>query len=228
MNEIELVLMNPEGFNWTSLNIAEWINKRHSQVLEDIRNEIKQLETVGISREPLFQLSSYNSDSNFKVYSMYKLSKKGVLQIGARYKADIRYEIICKVEELSEKLNKYQLYDNHRDTYKQCMKTVYEICPDVEKDSIVPACKSAAVVNKVVATVFGFDKSLKKEHMTDDMVKLRIKVQAKYEEVFKLTNGDNSLTTDLLYGVYVPQLAETRKIKKAKELENKKRKLLLK
>ena len=159
---------------------------------------------------------------------MFKLNKKGVMQLGARYDAKIRYKLISKVEELSEKLNKYQLYDNHRDTYKQCMKTIQELCPENERDTKKPYCSSANVVNKVVATVFGFDKSLKKEHMTDDMVKLRIKVQAKYEEVFKLTNGDNSLTTDLLYGVYVPQLAETRKIKKAKELENKKRKLLLK
>ena len=223
MNEIELILMNPEGFNWTSLNISEWTGKLHKNVLRDIEDEKAQLEELG---KLIFEPSSYMT--NNKEFKMYRLNKSGVMQLGARYDAKIRFKLIAKVQELTEKLNNFQLYNNHRDTYKQCMETVYELCPDVDKDSIVPACKSATVVNKIVSTVFGFDKLITKPFMSDEMVKLRIKVQAKYEEVFKLTNGDNSLTTDVLYGVYVPQLAESRKIKKAKELQKKSKKLLLK
>lgn len=221
MNEIELILMNPEGFNWTSLNIAEWTGKLHKNVLQDIDGESSQLEELG---RLIFQPSEYMT--NNKSYRMYKLNKRGVMQLGARYDAKVRFKLISKVQELTEKLNAIQLHKTHAETYKQCMKTIQELCPEDKKDTVEPYCSSAAVVNKVVSTVFGFDKLIKKDCMTDEMVKLRTRVQAKYEEVFKLTNGDNSLTTDVLYGVYVPQLAETRKIKKAKQLQKSKTKLL--
>ena len=214
MKEIELITMNPEGFNWTSLNMAEWTNKEHYNVLRDIDDEINQLGEIG---KLIFEVSSYQTPRQNKEYRMYKLNKRGVMQLVARYDAKVRFKILSKVEELTDKLNNLQLHKNHANTYKECMKTVYELSPEEEKESIVPACKSATVVNKIVSTLFGFDKLIKKPDMNDEMLKVRIDVQLKYEEVFKIT-ADNSLTTDVLYGVYVPMLADNRKIKKAKKL----------
>lgn len=215
MNELDLFMMNPEGFNWTSLNMAEWTGKKHYNVLQDIENEIKQLEELG---KLLFQVSYYEMPTQVRKYKMYKLNKRGVMQLAARYDAKVRFRILSKVEELTDKLNNLQLHKKHAHTYNECMKTVYELCSNEDKETITPACKSATVVNKIVSTVFGFNKLIKKPDMNNEMLKIRTQVQEKYEEVFKLTYGDNSLTTDILYGLYVPILADQRKIKKAKEL----------
>ena len=215
VKELDLMMMNPEGFNWTSLNIAEWTGKLHKNVLQDIENEIEQLEELG---KLIFQLSDYQMPTQVRKYKMYKLNKRGVMQLAARYSAKVRFKVLAKVEELTDKLNNLQLHKTHAEAYKDCMKTIYELTPEEQREHSLPAMKSATVVNKIVSTLFGFEKLIKKPDMNNEMIKARIEVQRKYEEIFKATLGDNSLTTDVLYGIYVPMLAESRKIKKAKLL----------
>jgi phage regulator Rha-like protein len=90
-------LSNNNGFDWNSKDIAEWTGKRHDNVLADIEDEINKLGEVG---NLIFQLSSYKPVSAIKEYKMYKLNKKGVQQIAARYDAKVRYQIIDRMEQL--------------------------------------------------------------------------------------------------------------------------------
>ena len=96
MNEI--MNINDE-ITMTSLEIANITYKNHKDVLKDIRDEINKL---GNDRaERIFSLGEY-TDKNNQQRPMYKLNSKGVLQLGARYSAEIRFKLISKIEELSK------------------------------------------------------------------------------------------------------------------------------
>lgn len=75
----------------TSLEISEITGKEHKNVIRDIRDEIGKL---GIEKGQLiFEPSSYINSQN-KEQPMYLLTLDGVLQLGARYSADVRYKLI--------------------------------------------------------------------------------------------------------------------------------------
>ena len=87
-----LELMNRnENKTMTSLEVAEITNKQHSHIMRDIRDEIDKLGyEIGQS---IFGLTEYVDKFNRK-QSMYLLTLDGVMQLGARYSAEIRYKLI--------------------------------------------------------------------------------------------------------------------------------------
>lgn len=85
----------------TSLEVAELTNKDHKNILADIRDEISKL---GEERGRLiFQPSEYRNVQN-KKQPVYNITLDGVLQLGARYDAVIRFNLIQKVNELQNKI----------------------------------------------------------------------------------------------------------------------------
>lgn len=87
-----LELMNRnENKTMTSLEVAEITNKQHSHIMRDIRDEIDKLGyEIGQS---IFGLTEYVDKFNRK-QSMYLLTLDGIMQLGARYSAEIRYKLI--------------------------------------------------------------------------------------------------------------------------------------
>ena len=93
-NEI-IKLENVKGM--TSLQIAEVTDKRHSDVMRDIRNLI----SCGAS-ERNFALSSYKQDQpngGQKDVPMFELTPKGCLILASGYSVVLRERIIDKLEE---------------------------------------------------------------------------------------------------------------------------------
>ena len=89
----ELQLLETKG-TMTSLEIAEITGKEHNKVLRDIRDETNK---IGTERaEAIFGLSEYK-DTTGRILPMYVLNIQGILQLGARYSADVRYKLIEKV-----------------------------------------------------------------------------------------------------------------------------------
>ena len=81
----------------TSLELAKLTNKEHKNIVRDIKDEISKL---GEDRGRLiFEQSEYTNSRN-KKYPMYNITLDGVLQLGARYDAVIRFNLIQKVKEL--------------------------------------------------------------------------------------------------------------------------------
>ena len=78
----------------TSLEIAEITGKEHYNVLRDIKDEISKLGTE--RAELIFELSEYKDTTGRKL-PMYVANIQGILQLGARYSADVRYKLIEKV-----------------------------------------------------------------------------------------------------------------------------------
>ena len=90
---MELELLQVRG-TMTSLEIAEITGKEHYNILRDIKDEISKL---GTERAALiFDVSEYK-DSTGRKLPMYIANVKGVLQLGARYSAEVRFKLIDKV-----------------------------------------------------------------------------------------------------------------------------------
>lgn len=96
MNE----LINIEAKNTlTSLEVAEVTGKAHDKILRDIRDEISK---IGVERGQTIFGESYYTNLQNKQQPMFVLNYKGVLQLGARYNAEIRFKLIEKIEQLQK------------------------------------------------------------------------------------------------------------------------------
>ena len=116
MNELQL--LETKG-TMTSLEIAEITGKEHKNILADVRDEISKLGTE--RGQLIFQPSYYINEQN-KKQPMFVANIQGVLQLGARYSADVRYKLI-------EKVTKKETVKTKEDIFKNDL-------IDIEKDKI--------------------------------------------------------------------------------------------
>ena len=116
MNDLQI--LQAKG-TMTSLEIAEITGKEHKNVLADIRDEISKLGTE--RAELIFQPSKYK-DANNQNRPMFIANVQGILQLGARYSADVRYRLI-------EKVTKKETIETKEDIFKNDLL-------DIEKDKI--------------------------------------------------------------------------------------------
>ena len=116
MNDLQI--LQAKG-TMTSLQIAEITGKEHKNVLADIRDEISKLGTE--RAELIFQPSKYK-DANNQNRPMFIANVQGILQLGARYSADVRYRLI-------EKVTKKETVETKEDIFKNDLL-------DIEKDKI--------------------------------------------------------------------------------------------
>lgn len=114
----ELQLLESKG-TMTSLEIAEITGKEHKNILADVRDEISKLGTE--RGQLIFQPSYYINEQN-KKQPMFVANIQGVLQLGARYSADVRYKLI-------EKVIKKETAKSKENTFKNDL-------IDIEKDKI--------------------------------------------------------------------------------------------
>ena len=93
-------LINIENKNTlTSLEVAEITGKDHKSILRDIRDEIEKL---GEERGRLIFVPTEYTDNFNRKQPAFLLNYKGVLQLGARYNAEIRFKLIEKIEQLQK------------------------------------------------------------------------------------------------------------------------------
>ena len=100
----ELIKVENGNIKMTSRNIAEWFDKRHADVMRDIRFESKSCGINIESTNAYFAPVKYLA-GNGEMKNEYQLSKKGILLIGARYDAKLRLALIEKIEEFNNLTN---------------------------------------------------------------------------------------------------------------------------
>ena len=116
MNDLQI--LQAKG-TMTSLEIAEITGKEHYNILRDVRDEIDKL---GTERGQLIFEESYYINEQNKKQPMYVANVQGILQLGARYSADVRYRLI-------EKVTKKETVEAKENTFKNDLL-------DIEKDKI--------------------------------------------------------------------------------------------
>ena len=114
MNDLQI--LQAKG-TMTSLEIAEITGKEHYNIVRDIKDEISKLGTE--RAELIFELSEYKDTTGRKL-PMYIANVQGILQLGARYSADVRYRLIEKVtkKEVSQNYVNNDLIDLEKDRIK--------------------------------------------------------------------------------------------------------------
>ena len=112
----DLKVLQAKG-TMTSLEIAEITEKEHYNILRDIRDEIDKL---GTERGQLIFEESYYINEQNKQQPMYIANIQGILQLGARYSADVRYRLIEKVtkKKISQNYVDNNLIDLEKDRIK--------------------------------------------------------------------------------------------------------------
>ena len=116
MNDLQI--LQAKG-TMTSLEIAEITGKEHYNILRDVRDEIDKL---GTERGQLIFEESYYINEQNKKQPMYVANVQGILQLGARYSADVRYRLI-------EKVTKKETVETKENTFKNDLL-------DIKKDKI--------------------------------------------------------------------------------------------
>lgn len=86
----ELMMTNT---TMTSIQFSEIVGKQHFHVMRSIRDEAQKLEASGIDTQSKFGLSE-RKDSSGRTVHFFTLTRKGVLQLAARYDAATRAKLI--------------------------------------------------------------------------------------------------------------------------------------
>lgn len=100
----DLIILSDNKALTTSLKIAEYFEKRHANVLRDIKNVISELKKCSSENSKLsfqnnenmnfkdgtieFIFSEYKVEDNVKNYSMYYLSRDAFMLLVMRYKGE--------------------------------------------------------------------------------------------------------------------------------------------
>ncbi|AMD94552.1 Rha family transcriptional regulator [Leptotrichia sp. oral taxon 847] len=138
----ELQLLETKG-TMTSLEIAEITGKEHNKVLRDIRDETNK---IGTERaEAIFGLSEYK-DTTGRILPMYVLNIQGILQLGARYSADVRYKLI-------EKVTKKETVENKENTFKNDLINIEKDKIRLEKSRILKELSQSITNDKYKQTL---------------------------------------------------------------------------
>ncbi|MGL5950286.1 MAG: phage antirepressor KilAC domain-containing protein [Cetobacterium sp.] len=129
----------------TSLEVAEITGKEHKNIIRDIEDETEKLgiEVGGL----IFELTSYTDKSNRKS-KMYNLTRDGVLQLGARYDARMRFTLIQRMNRLEEKVNldSYMIADPVERAKKWIQETEEKKALEIELKENAPRVNFAKTV----------------------------------------------------------------------------------
>lgn len=97
----------------------------------------------------------------------------------------------------------FKLYG--KEHQKKAMESLSKLLPELDKKTKMPYIKANTVSNKAVSNVYGFEKMIKKDAMTNDMLDLRQQVLDDYIKLFEITQDTTTIKT-LLYAKYTPKL----------------------
>jgi Rha family phage regulatory protein len=191
-----------EQITTTSLNIAEFFNKRHADVLRAISNITKNLPET---HQRNFALVDF-IDKNGEKQPCYNINRDGftLLVMGFTGKKALEFKLayIDQFNAMEAALHALHYRKHDKKAQIEAMAVIGHLLPPEEAKDALNYIKANAVVNKIVSSIHGFPKMLKKDEMNLDMLKTRSNVLDKYVKLFELgfTNSEikNILNSKLL------------------------------
>jgi Rha family phage regulatory protein len=131
--------------------IAEHFNKRHGDVIRDIRDECVKLEAEGVSTERIFALSVYYDTTGRKL-TCYTMDEDGALQLAARYDAVSRRKLIVMFKELRQQqqrqLNPLEILELQLQQMKAQERKLQEIETKVDiQTKLLEVCRDNIIEN---------------------------------------------------------------------------------
>lgn len=138
----------------------------------------------------------YVTESGF--YSLIFKSRK---EEAKAFRKWITSEVLPQIR----KTGSFKLYG--KEHQKKSMETLYNLFPELAKKDKINYIKANTITNKAVSNVYGFDKMIKKDNMTKDMLELREKILDDYVKLYEVTQDTTTIKT-LLYAKYTQKLLQ--------------------
>lgn len=91
----DLITRGPDPLTMSSREIAELVDKNHQHVMRDIKTMLGQL---GIHQDGYVQ--NWTHPQNGQTYQEYRLPKDLTVTLITGYRADLRYKVVKRLEEL--------------------------------------------------------------------------------------------------------------------------------
>jgi toxin-antitoxin system, toxin component, bro family len=202
MNDLQI--LRAKG-TMTSLEISEITGKEHYNILRDIKDEINKLGTE--RAELIFELSEYKDTTGRKL-PMYIANVQGILQLGARYSADVRYRLIEKVtkKEVSQNYVNNDLIDLEKDRIKlEKSKILKELSQTIsnEKYKETLAIYSAnALYDKPILELPTAEKKSYSASELSQLIMNEHGIKISGNRIGRLTNEHNLKTQEFGYWAY--------------------------
>jgi Rha family phage regulatory protein len=193
-----------EQITTTSLNVAEVFGKRHDHVLRDIDNLLSSLPSEwGV---PNFGEGSKTNTQNGQSYRYFNLTRDGFMLLVMGFTGEkalkLKLAYIEQFNAMETALHALHYRKHDKKAQIEAMAVIGHLLPPEEAKDALNYIKANTVVNKIVSSIHGFPKMLKKDEMNLDMLKTRSNVLDKYVKLFELgfTNSEikNILNSKLL------------------------------
>lgn len=206
MNNI--IFMNND-IKITSLELLEIINsfremedkkpKEHKNLLRDIKKEIEILETLNINQlnfEPVNYI-----DNKGEKRPCYSINRDGMLMLLNKESTLVRYKTSEYIKNLEKAYLDLKFKQGDKKHQIECMGLLQKYLPEELKKENISYIKANTIVNKIVSTMFGFEKMVKKADMSIPMLEVREQVLEDYLKLFEVLE-DNHLTKEALNKKY--------------------------
>ena len=182
----EIVIGKNNQITTTSLNIAEVFGKRHADVLRSINNLTAELPETD---QRNFALVDF-VDKKGEKQPCYNVTRDGftLLVMGFTGKKALAFKLayINQFNAMEAALSTIMYRKHDAKAQIEAMAVIGHLLPPEEAKEAISYIKANTVVNKLVSTVHGFPKMLKKDDMNLAMLNTRTDVLNKYVKLFEL------------------------------------------
>ena len=200
----DLKVLQAKG-TMTSLEVAEITGKEHYNILRDIRDEIDKL---GTERGQLIFEESYYINEQNKQQPMYIANIQGILQLGARYSADVRYRLIEKVtkKEISQNYVDNNLIDLEKDRIKleksKILKELSQTISNERYKETLAIYSANALYDKPILELPTAEKKSYSASELSQLIMNKHGIKISGNRIGRLTNEHNLKTQEFGYWAY--------------------------
>ena len=187
---MQLIKLN-KPLSMTSLEIAKLTNKRHSNVMRDIRNMLSKLKIESTD------LIEYFIDKNNDKQPMLNLDEELTLTLVSGYSVELRNKIIKQWQTMREALDTLRYRKNDTQAQIEAMAVIGDKLEPEERKEKLPYIKANTVVNKITGDIHGHPKMLQKDQMNLPMLETRTQLLDKYVKLFDM-GFNNHLINEML------------------------------
>ena len=178
----------------TSLELAQFSNKEHRNLLESIRNMEQTWVSLG---QPNFKQSFYVNSQN-KKQPMYELSKTESLYIASKFSDQVRGKIILRWEELENEKQAPQLPTTYLEALTKLVET------ETEKQNLqIELDEHKAWYSVKRVCLLGHFKSSEAKNLWRALKKYSIEYNYQIQSIFDANYGEvKTYHKDVWFGVY--------------------------
>lgn len=201
--ETQLAVLNLKIEWMSSKEVSGLTDKRHDNVLRDIRGMLDELGQSSVLSSKQYHIVTAENGMTKEIM----LDKELTLTLVSGYSHTLRNLVIRRWQYLEEQLHNFKYRKDDKKLQLAAMEALHDMLPEDIQAEAINYIKANTIVNKAVSNLFGFPKMLKKDDMNRDMLEARNKVMDDYLKLFEVLE-DNGKVKEIMYAKYQPKRLE--------------------